>query len=180
MNTLVLIAVVINLNHGANRNLPWLSQQHLWPGWVLPCLHFIQGGLLPLKSKLDEGHHVLENDTHYDSVTFYIFIFYLTSIFIHSKSDNKCSVSLSSFNLWPLKSACLIQSPLPFLSLSLPLPPTSLYLYLIANAGSIAAAIDLCVETPSRQEKWRPVQSHFLRGCKSGRKWLLFHRHCRY
>ena len=35
-------------------------------------------------------------------------------------------------------------------------PPTfihSLYLNLIANAGSIATAIDLSAETPSRQEK---------------------------
>lgn len=40
-----------------------------------------------------------------------------------------------------------------FSSLALPLSSTSLYLCLIANAGSIAAAIDPCVETPSRQEK---------------------------
>lgn len=44
-------------------------------------------------------------------------------------------------------------SPSRSSSLALPLSPATLYLQLIADAGSIAAAIDLCVETPSRQEK---------------------------
>ena len=47
------------------------------------------------RARCDERHHdgVLENETHYDFVIFYVFIFYLTSIFIHGESDNKSSVS---------------------------------------------------------------------------------------
>lgn len=62
----------------------------------------------------------------------------LTSIFIHDKY-HKFSVSLC---------VCVLPS-----SLTLRLSSTLVYLWLIANAGSIAAAIDLSTETPSRQEK---------------------------
>lgn len=108
------------------------------------------------KTGWDDGRHdgVLENDTHYDSVVFHVLfwvfflfsIFYLTSVFIYGKYHNKSSVSCRN---WPISP----QSPLHSLSALLFLSSTSLYLCLIANAGSIAAAIDLSAETPSRQEK---------------------------
>lgn len=153
-------------------------------------------GCLPKPGRsFTSGNHTAARDatTGFQKMTHILILLYfvagffisLTSIFIHGKYHNKSSVSCRSHPIphsHPLRS---LSPPPPTSHIALPLSPsplssTSLYLCLIANAGSIAAAIDLCAETPSRQEKWRPAQSHFLRGCKSGRKWLLFHRHCRY
>lgn len=76
MDTLVLLAEVINLNHGTNRIFALAQPRSsiFSLGRVLPCLHFVPGGLLPQETRGDEAHHVLENDTHYDSVTL-IFLF---------------------------------------------------------------------------------------------------------
>ncbi len=159
--------------------LPWPSQGAASLGWVVSCLHWRPGGLLPQETRVGRGTPCWRFRKLYTLWFCYISGFYFL-FNLHFYSQQILCLLLKSTYLTqsPLLPLCLRVSHSS--SLALPLSSTSLYLYLIANAGSIAAAIDLCVETPSRQEKWRPAQSHFLRGCKSGRKWLLFHRHCRY
>lgn len=70
----------------------------------------------------------------------------LTIVFIHDSYYNKCSYKCKSQPLHVcIRIALPLLNPAPFIH--------SLYLCLIANAGSIATAIDLSAETPSRQEK---------------------------
>ena len=65
--------------------LPWLSQGAASLCWVELCVYIKAWEVFYLrKPGWDEGHQVgiLENDTHYGTVTLYVFIFDLTSIFI--------------------------------------------------------------------------------------------------
>lgn len=125
-------------------------------------------GCLPKPGRsFTSGNHTAARDattgfqkmTHILILLYFVgaFFFSLTSIFIHGKYHNKSSVSCRSHPIphsHPLRSLSALHSPHIALPLSpSPLSSTSLYLCLIANAGSIAAAIDLCAETPSRQEK---------------------------
>lgn len=106
------------------RYLAWLSQSSISElGRVVSCLN-------PRRSLTSgnrggmKGHRVgiLENDTH-DSALFYVFIFFLTSIFIHSKN-------LTTNPLSPSPSRLL--SPSLCVSLFLSCPPYFFHLSLSA------------------------------------------------
>lgn len=127
------------------------------------CFTKSPGGLFLLylrKRRVDAITGLQKNNSQFDfffSCILCVFSFFLTSVFLFSsKYRNKSSILCRSHLIPGSRPSAAPGSPsAPPFPYSRPpsLSSTSLRLRLIANAGSIAAAIDLCAETPSRQEK---------------------------